>query len=293
MTTHNCSAPDYLDDNCFIYFLPRNIGETVASRKISALQECLQFKNFLISLHSMLTLAAEVLSFLPSENFFVLAASADVFVVADDIQFSTNGNINRTRIKTATGAAWLTIPVLSTGRSGQKLNAVEIDPARSWQHQHWRTLVLNYHNAPYFGELADELETLYHRPYKKLAEVAGEFLKFIWQALRWEPAPQRTSEFHLNSAGEQRLVELAKLTRTEVYLAHERYRAVIKPERLPELRLQWVNWPLPPYHQQFADFVGGLNILDLLFNEGTAFTRERLQHLANIVRDRVEPVGLK
>lgn len=232
----------------------------------------------------MNTLAAEVLSFLPSENFFVLAASADVFVVADDIQFSTNGNINRTRIKTATGATWLTIPVLRTGRGGQKLNKVEIDPSRSWQRQHWRTLALNYHNAPYFGELADELAQLFQRPYQNLAAAAWEFLKCIWQALRWQRLPQRTSEFHLNSTGEQRLAELAQLTRTEVYLAHEKYRAAIKPERWPELRLHWVNWQLPPYHQQFDEFTGGLNILDLLFNEGTAFTRDRLQQLAKSVR---------
>lgn len=256
----------------------------MTGQKIYSMPECLQFGNFLISLHCMNTLAAEVLSFLPSENFFVLAASADVFVVADDIQFSTNGNINRTRIKTATGATWLTIPVLRTGRGGQKLKEVEIDPSRPWQHQHWRTMALNYHNAPYFGELADELEKLYQRPYQKLVEVAWEFLKFIWQALRWENLPRRTSEFHLHSAGEQRLADLAKLTQAEVYLAHEKYRAAIEPERLPELRLQWVSWPLPPYHQQFNDFVGGLNILDLLFNEGIAFTRERLQQLAKSVR---------
>jgi len=225
----------------------------------------------------MRTLAAEVLSFLPDENFFVLAASAEVFVVADDIQFSTNSHLNRTRIKTANGASSLTIPVLSKGRGLQKLNEVEIDPTRTWQRQHWLTIELNYHNAPYFGELADELEKLYQRPYQKLAEVAWEFLKFLWKALQWESLPLRTSALHITNTGEQRLAELAKLMGADVYLAHEKYRAVIRPERLPNLRLQFANWNLPAYHQQFGGFVGGLNILDLLFNEGAAFTRERLR----------------
>jgi len=232
----------------------------------------------------MRTLAAEVLSFLPDEIFFVLAAGAKVFVVADDVQFSTNSHLNRTRIKTANGASWLTIPILSKGRGLQKLNEVEIDPTRPWQRQHWRTIELNYHNAPYFGELADELEKLFQRPYQKLVEVAWEFLQFIWKALRWENLPQRTSELHITSAGEPRLAELAKLMSAGVYLAHEKYRAVIRPERLPSLRLQFANLNLPAYHQQFGEFIGGLNILDLLFNEGTVFTRERLQELAKIVR---------
>jgi hypothetical protein len=232
----------------------------------------------------MRTLAAEILSYVPSESFFVLAASADIFVVADEVQFSTNGNANRTRIKTASGAQWLTIPVLSKGRGGQKLNEVEIDATRSWQRQHWRTIEFNYHNAPYFGELADGLETLYQQPYQKLADAAWEFLQFIWKALRWENLPQRTSALGIASSGEQRLADLAKTLQAEVYVAHEKYRTVIRPERMSGVQLQFVHWELPPYHQQFGDFVNGLNMLDLLFNEGIAFTRERLQRLAGSVR---------
>jgi hypothetical protein len=232
----------------------------------------------------MRSFAAEALSFLPSESFFVLAVSADIFVVADEVQFSTNGNANRTRIKTASGAQWLTIPVLSKGRGGQKLNEVEIDTTRLWQQRHWRTIELNYHNAPYFGELADGLEELYKWPYQKLADAAWEFLQFIWKALRWENLPQRTSALGVASSGEQRLVDLAKTLQAKVYVAHEKYRAVIRPERMSGVQLQFVHWDLPPYHQQFGNLAGGLNMLDLLFNEGIAFTRERLQRLAGAVR---------
>jgi hypothetical protein len=235
----------------------------------------------------MRSFAAEVLSFLPSESFFVLAASADVFAVADDVQFSTNGNANRTRIKTASGAKWLTIPVLSKGRGGQKLNEVEIDTARAWQRQHWRTIEFNYHNAPYFGELADDLEKLYQRPYQKLTDAAWDFLQFIWKALRWENLPQRTSALGITSSGEQRMMDLAKTLQAEVYVTHEKYRAVIRPERMSRVRLQFVYWDLPPYHQQFGEFIGGLNMLDLLFNEGIAFTRERLRRWAGAVKAQI------
>ena len=233
----------------------------------------------------MRILAAEVLSYLPAESFFVLAASADVFVAADDIQFSTHSRLNRASIKTATGAPALTIPILTKGRAGQKLHEVEIDPAHDWPRRHWRTIEFNYHNAPYFGELADELEVLYRRPYQKLSEVAWEFLKFFWKILRWEKLPPRTSEFHLASRGAQRVAELARAVNAGIYLAAEKYRGALPPALMPELRLRFMNLDLPPYHQQFEGFIGGLTILDLLFNEGTAFTRERLRNLAAKVRN--------
>jgi hypothetical protein len=233
---------------------------------------------------SMRTLAAEILSYLPPENFFLLAASAEVFVIADDVQFSTNGNANRTQIKTVTGAQWLTIPILSKNRGRQKLNEVEIDGARPWQRQHWRTIEFNYHNAPYFGELADELARLYQRPYGNLAEAAWEVFVFLWKALGLGNLPRRTSELGITATGEKRLVELAKMMSAEVYLAHEKYRLVLRPELLHNVRVQFVSWDLPSYHQQFGEFVAGLNVLDLLFNEGIAFTRERLQKLAAAAR---------
>jgi hypothetical protein len=224
---------------------------------------------------------------LPSESFFVLAASADVFVVADDVQFSTNGSTNRSRLKTVSGAHWLTIPVLSKGRGMQKLNDVEIDNTRPWQRQHWRTLEFNYHNAPYFGELADTLAELYQRPYQKLTEVSWAFLQLIWKSLRWENLPHRTSELGITSSGEQRLADLASRLHADVYLAHEKYSTIIQSDRLPKVELRFVELQLPPYHQSFGGFVGGLNILDLLFNEGIAFTKERLQKLAHGVRAHV------
>jgi hypothetical protein len=233
----------------------------------------------------MRTLAAEPLSYLPSENFFILAASADIFVVADDIQFSTSHSLNRTRIKTVAGATWLTIPVLSKGRRQQRLDAVEIDSSRPWQRQHWRALEFNYHNAPYFGEMAEALAPLYQRSYQNLMDSAWDFLVLLWEKLGFEKLPPRTSELGITGTGEKRVAEMAEKMNAEVYFAHEKYQASLRLDRLQGLQLRLVSWSLPPYHQQYGAFLSGLNILDLLFNEGIAFARERLRKLAAVARN--------
>ena len=233
----------------------------------------------------MRTLAAEPLFYLPSENFFILAASADVFVVADDIQFSTSGSFNRAQIKTVAGATWLTIPVLSKGRGRQRLDTVEIDNNRPWQRQHWRSIEFNYHNAPYFGEMGEALAPLYQHPYRNLANAAWDFLLLLWNTLGFEKSPSRTSELGVKGTGEKRLVALAAKMNADIYLAQEKYRAALRPERLQGIQLRLVNLGLPPYHQQYSMFIPGLNILDLLFNEGIAFARERVRKLAAAARN--------
>jgi hypothetical protein len=96
--------------------------------------------------------------------------------------------------------------------------------------------------------------------------------------------PRRTSDLGVTATGEKRIMELTRMMNAQVYLTHEKYRTVLQSERLPDIRVRFVNWDSAPYHQQYGSFIAGLNILDLLFNEGIAFTRERLQRVAQTAR---------
>jgi hypothetical protein len=81
----------------------------------------------------------------------------DVFVVYDDVQYEDGGVQNRNRIKTASGDAWLTVPVRK--RFGQLVSEVAIadtfSPAKLL-----RTIEVNYASAPYFGAHFDELASV-------------------------------------------------------------------------------------------------------------------------------------
>jgi len=52
---------------------------------------------------------------------------SDVFVYYDDVQFDKHGWRNRNRIKSASGPAWITIPVLHSRKHGQRIMDAEID----------------------------------------------------------------------------------------------------------------------------------------------------------------------
>jgi len=55
--------------------------------------------------------------YLPWLGYFDKIAKADVFVLLDNVQFKKNEFQNRNKIKTATGAQWLTVPLHTDSRN--------------------------------------------------------------------------------------------------------------------------------------------------------------------------------
>jgi len=109
-------------------------------------------------------LAAHQLHYLPWLRYFHKMASADTFVILDDIQFNKNGWQNRNKIKTAAGELILTVPVLQ--KFAQPLSQVRIDVKQPWQRKHWGALQSNYQKAPHFAEHAPFFRRLYPAPQK-------------------------------------------------------------------------------------------------------------------------------
>jgi len=239
-------------------------------------------------------LYADPLSYLPSIAFFARALSADVYLVADDIQFSTNGFCHRAKIKTSDGARMLPAPVLKKASGPQLINQVEIDSSRHWRRRHWRSLEVNYCYAPYFEQFADELRELYRQPYRFLREVNLAFLHALWRWLEIKSPLRMTSEFPSALKKEKRIIEMANKTGAEIYLCDEAYRNVLRREVFDAagVRLYFSNFAGAAYSQLFGDFVSGLSVIDLLLNEGPQAARAYLETIARRVRREITESAL-
>ena len=222
-------------------------------------------------------LAANQPCYLPAVDFFNKMSRADVFVLADDVQYSTNALINRARIKTAQGAGWLTMPVRSRGRSGQRIADVEFDVWQNWRVKHWRTLLTNYTYAGYFEDHADFFENFYLSGSirQKLLEVNVALISYVIDRLQIHARILLSSDLHIKAEGKDWIYKIASATGCDTYLADSRFASYLTTDEFVErgLRLDL----LPPtdlrYYQQFGDFVPGLSIVDLLFNEGVNGSR--------------------
>src|SRR5882757_6777636 len=100
-------------------------------------------------------------NYIPWLGYFFKIAHADKFVFLDNVVYPDSGFVNRNSIKTPSGPAWLTIPVISKGRRGQLIGEVETDNTRQWEERHLATLRCNYGRAPYFKETFALLEPHY------------------------------------------------------------------------------------------------------------------------------------
>ena len=215
-------------------------------------------------------LAAHQPNFIPWIGYFHKMALADKFVLADDVQYTTHGYINRNYIKTANGKQWLTVPVITKGRGLQKINEVRIDKDQDWRRRHWNSLQMNYKYAPYFDYYADFFEQLYQKEWTFLVDLNIELIEFVRKSLNIPCPILLSSELDLRSDATEGIVDMVKKVNCTKYLSGESGKKYLNEKLFADagIELIYTDFAHPKYHQQFGEFVFHLSIIDLLFNEG-------------------------
>lgn len=196
-------------------------------------------------------------NYIPWPGYFEFIKKCDVFVLLDDVQYTTRDWRNRNRIR----GGWLTIPVKSPHRA--KINEVELSDAR-WSQKHWEILGRTYRKSPFFSvngwiqDLYGEVATL-----EKLAPVNWTMLREIRARLGISTPVYSSSIFKVNGVKSERLIELCKALKATHYLSGPSARSYLDCDdfRREGIEVEWMtysNWPK-------------LSIVDWIFNRGTDF----------------------
>ena len=96
----------------------------------------------------MLILSAHQPCYLPWMGYFSKIVNSDIFVILDNVNFEKGSYINRTKIKTAQGEHWLTIPVWHDSYKKKIRDVFESDGA--WRTKHGQTIEHNYKRSEYY-----------------------------------------------------------------------------------------------------------------------------------------------
>ncbi len=195
---------------------------------------------------------------------------ADIFVLADDYQYTTHGQINRTRIKMAGGPGWLTVPVRTRGRRGQAIKDIRIDNSYRWREKHRRSIEVSYAHAAYLEKYDDRLAQIFSQEYKYLLDVNLTSIAVAIDALNIDVRIRASSELAVEGRADGKLVNMMLQLGCSRYLADASLKSYLNRNVFAAngLDLRFLEPPDFPYHQLFEGHVSNLSIIDLLLNEG-------------------------
>lgn len=213
-------------------------------------------------------------SYIPWRGYFHQIQKSDVFVFYDCVQYDDGGWRNRNRIKTPSGAQWLTIPVKSKGavKNGTPICDIPIAWERRWNEKHLTALQLNYGKAPFFDAFKPLLEEAFSRTDERLADFTCWFTEEIARRLGISDTTfMRSSVLQINGSKSERLLSILKKLGATRYISGPAAESYLDAERFEEagISVEFMNYDYPTYPQRHGEFDPNLSILDLVFNVGT------------------------
>ena len=211
-------------------------------------------------------------SYIPWKGYFDLIAASDMFILFDDVQFTKRDWRNRNRIKTASGAQWLTIPVVSKGKYAQDIDEVLIAD-KGWAEKHWRSIANAYAAAPFFKRYAAPIRAAYEEAagLDSLSAVNRLFLEQICSLLDIVPEFHNARDLNAEGRKTDRLVDLCRKAGARAYLSGPSARSYMEPEAFARagVELHYMDYTgYPDYAQLHGDFDPYVSVLDLLFMTG-------------------------
>jgi hypothetical protein len=222
-------------------------------------------------------IAAHQPNFMPWLGYFDKMKKADVFVTVDHVQMERQSFQNRTRIKTAEGARWITVPVVQESRDERVLDK-RIDNSRGgrfrWERKMGLTLKYAYQAAPHYAEFAPALTEILESRWEKLADLNHKLIDYCRAALMIRTPMVRSSELKLSGSKSEMILSMCRELGAKAYLsgtgASREYLDVAAFQRAG-IEVLWQEFQHPQYTQSPASkpFIEKLSTLDLLFNCGS------------------------
>jgi hypothetical protein len=224
-------------------------------------------------------------NFLPWMGYFSKIATVDTFIFFDSVALS-NGKTwtSRSQILVNGKAHWLTLPVLRSGRAGQRICEVELlDFAQNWR-KTLKTLRHAYGRAPYFDAIFPFLENFEKENFTLLADFNCQFIEAVSRELGLK------NQF-VRSSSKSELMESSDLktdyiVQTCLAFGVKNYVSgrggsllFLEKEKFEDIGISIDFQGFTPeiYPQMNAtDFVAGLSILDVLMHCGWEKTQSFL-----------------
>ncbi len=210
--------------------------------------------------------------YLPWLGFFDKISMCDVFVLLDNVQFSKNYFTNRNKIRTSQGWTWLTVPVLSKGKSEQRIDEVQINniSEKKWAEKQWKSIEQNYKKAPFFSAHADFFYQLYSKEWDSLTELNKTIIRYLAGAFGLKTKICEVAEIGADGKGTELLFNICQAVGADTYLSGAFGKEYLDEELFTNqgIKVIYQEFSHPEYKQVFEPFIPGMSAIDLILNYG-------------------------
>ena len=214
-------------------------------------------------------------TFLPWAGWFDLADQVDMLIVLDDVGFSKQSWQQRNRLRTAEGLNYVTVPVRTAGRLGQRIVDTELAGGVTME-KLIRTIAQNYSHAAYFQRYFAEFSAVLRR-----SAAAGMLSHLNCGLIEWLGAqlgistPQvRSSTLAVEGTRGALVAKLCERVGATRYLSPAGAEDYLLEDRAEfdnrAIAVELQVYEHPVYRQCFQPFMPYASVLDLLLNEGDA-----------------------
>ena len=212
-------------------------------------------------------------TFLPWVGWFDLADQVDSFVILDDVAFSKQSWQQRNRIRTRNGLEYLSVPVKTSGRLGQRIADCELVD-QAFVVKMIKSLQSNYSKTPFFGTTFDELATTLQTAASTNRLVELNCALISWMAARLGVTTPMIRASTLDAGGErgEYVAAICESVGADRYLSPAGAESYLIEDRHSferrgiEVLIHVYEHPV--YVQRFSPFIPFASALDLIFNLG-------------------------
>lgn len=208
--------------------------------------------------------------YLPWLGLIERVSQCDIFIILDTVPYSKNYFYNRNKIRTKEGEVWLTIPVLTSGLTGQTFIETRINNTKNWGLKHWKTIEQSYRRAPFFDMYQGFFFETLNRRCDFLVDICLETFRFLLDSFAITSRVVRASELGAKGAKEDLLLDLCTKTGATRYLSGPDGRNYLNLDAWAanSIAVDFQNYQHPVYQQVYGGFVPNLSVVDLLFTHG-------------------------
>jgi hypothetical protein len=213
--------------------------------------------------------------FFPWRGQFDLYSRADVRIFLDDVQFSRGTWFNRNKIMTASGPAWITVPIRKQGILHTLIKDMPITGGNRWQDKMLGQIHAAYRKAPFFAAYWGSLEDLIRRDWTHIADLSMASVRWCFDILGRSMDFLVSSHLAVDATDPvDRLVRLCQKVSGRQYLSGPAAKTYIgegRPFRDAGIELQWMSYPAYlPYRDEDGE---EMSIIDLIFLKGPQASR--------------------